>query len=388
MMATTRPPVIAFVTHARQVPAADRSRFAARLHDDVGARLLVLETCHRVEAYATDADDAHASVLSASMPIGGRVLQGGDAVRHAVAMAVGRDSVIIGEDQILHQLRRALERTRAHGALDPEIDRLFALALHAGRRARSWESGRRRSLADVALAMVEDRVASVRGREVLVVGAGRMGDLAARATVAAGASVTVSNRSMERARALASAVGGRTCALDPGPEVTRFAAILVAVHGRWAIHSSTVAALIDGGGVVVDLSVPLAVPDALVAALGPRLITADGLAHFEGEPSRDNAPDPRADALIEATVQDFIDWQARGDARATAEALVRRADRERAAELAALWRKLPTLEPEVREAIEGMTRHLAARLLRQPLERLGQDTEGVDGPTVRDLFAL
>ena len=99
-------------------------------------------------------------------------------------------------------------------------------------------------------------------------------------------------------------------------------------------------------------------------------------------------PDARTETLIEDTVRAFVEWQARGDARAAADALVRRADQEREAELAALWRKLPTLDPEAREAIEGMTRHLAARLLRQPLERLGRDADGVDGRSVRDLFAL
>jgi glutamyl-tRNA reductase len=161
----------------------------------------------------------------------------------------------------------------------------------------------------------------------------------------------------------------------------------VALGGPWAVDPATRAAVVDGGGAVVDLSVPLAVPGSLASTLGARLITADILARTD-EPFLDGEADPRAEALIERTVEDFLAWQGRGDARAAAEALVRRADQEREAELAVLWRKLPALDPEAREAIEGMTRHLAARLLRQPLERLGRDSDGVDGPTVRDLFAL
>ena len=67
---------------------------------------------------------------------------------------------------------------------------------------------------------------------------------------------------------------------------------------------------------------------------------------------------------------------------------MKRADREREAELAALWRRFPDLEPEARDAIEGMTRHLADRLLREPLERLGRDPDGRDERAVRDIFAL
>ncbi len=74
--------------------------------------------------------------------------------------------------------------------------------------------------------------------------------------------------------------------------------------------------------------------------------------------------------------------------RAAAERLMIRADRQREAELAALWRRLPDLEPETRDAIEGMTRHLARRLLREPLERLGRDRDGRDERAVRDIFAL
>jgi glutamyl-tRNA reductase len=188
---------------------------------------------------------------------------------------------------------------------------------------------------------------------------------------------------------VATATGGRAADLDPGAGVSRFAAILVALGGPWAIDSTTVATLVNRRPVVVDLSVPSAVPRPLADGLGGRLVTADDLALREGDGwGGDASPDPRSDELIEHTVRTFLDWQSRGDARAAADALVRRADLEREAELAALWRKLPTLEPEAREAIEGMTRHLAARLLRQPLERLGRDSDGADGRTVRDLFAL
>ena len=389
MSPEVRRPIVALVAHARQVPAVERERFASRLRVELQTRALILETCHRVEAYTTSANDGTSTDLPLVVPAGGRVLSGDVAVRHAVSVATGRDSVVLGEDQILHQLRESLEAARISGVLDPEIDRLFALALQAGRRARSWGSGRQRSLADVAIDAVERTSGSIRGREILVVGAGRMGELMARAAAGGGASVTVANRSTERARAVTAATGGRTSDLDPGSGVDRFAAIFVALGGPWIIEESTIAAVLERGPAVVDLSVPSAVPVALAVGLGRQMVTADDLALRETEVRhRDNVPDQRSEALIERTVRAYVEWQARGDSRAAADALVRRADLEREAELAALWRKLPTLEPEAREAIEGMTRHLAARLLRQPLERLGRDADGVDGRTVRDLFAL
>ncbi len=377
------------MAHARQVPAVERERFATRLRLHPHVTGLVLETCHRVEAYWTAADDQASTNLTSELPDGGVELRGDDAVRHAVAVAVGRDSVVLGEDQILHQLREALEAARTTGSLAPEVDRLFTLALSAGRVSRSWRSGRKRSLADVALDAVEGTIGSVRDRAVLVVGAGQMGNLLARAASNAGAAVAVGSRSPERAQRVAAAAGGTTAPLDTGIEATRFVAIFVALGGPWILGTAAVNALGDSEAVVADLSVPAAVPTALAERLGTRLMTADDLVVREmNDGVGDRALDPRTDELIERTVKTFLEWQARGDSRAAAAALVRRADLEREAELAALWRKLPALEPDARAAIEGMTRHLAARLLREPLERLGRDPDGIDGNAVRDLFAL
>jgi glutamyl-tRNA reductase len=379
-------PIVAFVTHARHVPAIERERFATVLHRELAGRALVLETCHRVEAYLGNADDV--ARLAPALPADGRALTGEEAVHHAMTVAVGRDSVVVGEDQILHQLRASVDAARAAGTLDPALERLFALALQAGRRARSWRQGPARSLADVALASIEQQAGAIRGREVLVVGAGKMGRLAARAAVAAGASVAVANRSADGAEALAASTSARIEAFDPEARIGRFAGIVVALAGPWPIGGGTIDALAGSATVVVDLSVPAAVPVSLAEILGGRLITADALALGEVGPSTNDGSTARLDALVERSMREFVAWLKGRDGRAAAAALVQRADHEREAELAALWQRLPDLEPEARDAIEGMTRHLANRLLRKPLERLGRDTDGRDGRAIRDIFAL
>jgi glutamyl-tRNA reductase len=379
-------PIVALVTHARHVPAIERERFAAFLHRELAGQALVLETCHRAEAYLRSEDDP--ARLAEALPAGGRALNGEHAVRHAMTVAVGRDSVVVGEDQILHQLRASVDAARATSTLDPALERLFALALHAGRRARSWRRGPARSLADVALASIEEQTGPIRGRDILVVGAGRMGRLAAKAAAAAGASVAVANRSADGAEALAASAGARTEAFDPGARIGGFTGVVVALAGPWPIGPATIDAMARSATVVVDLSVPAAVPDRLAAILGERLITADALAHTDlGLASQDGSAG-RLDALVDRSTAEFVAWLKGRDGRTTAEALVERTDREREAELAALWRRLPDLEPEAREAIEGMTRHLAGRLLRDPLERLGRDPDGRAERAVREIFAL
>jgi len=385
VIGTAAVPIVALVTHARHVPATERERFAAALHREAEGRRLTLETCHRVEAYVRTAEDA--ARLARLLPAGGRALAGEAAVRHALTVAVGGDSVVIGEDQILHQVRRSVDAGRTAGALDPALERLFALALRAGRRARSWRQGPALSLADVALAAIERQVGPVRGRDILVVGAGRMGRLAAQAAIHAEASVVVANRSADSAGALAASVGARTETFDPEGRIAGFAGVIVALGGPWPIAPATIAAL-GSATVVVDLSVPPAIPARLVEILGSRLVTADALALTDVGPGRGEGPAARLDALVDEATAEFVSWLKGRGGRAAASELMQRADREREAELAALWRRLPDLEPEERDAIEGMTRHLADRLLRAPLERLGRDTDGRDGLAVRDIFAL
>ena len=186
----SRGDIAALTTHARQVPAIERQRFAARLREQLAGTAVVLETCHRVEAYVLSPDHPARLARRVRLPPGGEVLAAPQAVRHAIVVAVGRDSVVLGEDQVLHQIRENVERARTGGTIDPSLQRLFAVALRAGRRVRSWRQVPARSLGDVALSAIERQVGSLRGREILVVGAGTMGQLAARAAVTAGAAVS------------------------------------------------------------------------------------------------------------------------------------------------------------------------------------------------------
>ena len=377
--------IIALVTHARDVSAPERERLAARLRDEVGRQPIVLETCHRVEAYTVAAEKDEP--LSAWLPIGGRLLAGEAAIRHAISVAVGRDSVVIGEDQILHQVRELLGQAR-RAQIHPVLERLFTVGLRAGRRARSWRNGPPRSLADVAVSVIERQAGPVAGRELLIVGAGKMGRLAVRSAAAAGARVSVANRSAGPAETIGLASGARIEPFDPGPAIDRFAAVIVALGGPWTIGQATLGSLAAGGTVVVDLSAPAAVPPMLVDDLGPRLISADALALEDAEPVPDDRSIARLDTLIDTTTAEFRAWLDARDGRIAAAALATRADRDRSAELDKLWRRLPDLDADARDAIERMSRHLARRLLREPLARLGRDADGSRERAARELFGL
>ncbi len=380
--------LIALTAHARDVGATEREGMSCDLSAVLPAGSIVLVTCHRVEAYAFGNEPSPAE-LRDILPGGGRILLDDDAMRHLLEVAIGRDSAVLGEDEILHQIREALEATRRAGGLDPTIDRLFTVALQAGRRARSWQQGRRRSLGDVAVEVIRRSRGGIQGRRVLVVGAGKMGGLAARAAVRAGASVSVANRSPERGRALAESIGAATADLDPGPGLAGADAVIVALSAPWPIGPATASALAARAAVVVDLSYPSAVPVDIAAQLGERLIGADRLAIEETDADQPRAAArARLDDLVGRSAEAFREWLERADSRAAADALLQRADRERRIELDVLWSRVPALDPETRDAIDQMTRHFAERLLAEPLQRLGRDENGRDGTIVRDLFAL
>lgn len=386
----TRPvdQIVAHIVHARAVPATARERFASSFSAEPLRDGLLLETCHRVEFYSADSAADGRRRGPVALPEGGTVLRGAAAVRHALSVAVGRDSVVVGENQVLHQLRQALGAAQAGGALDPVLQRLFALALRAGRRARSWQTPSL-SLADLAVDRLQRHGGGIVGRDVLVVGSGEMGRLAAHAARSAGASVSVSSRSVDRAAALARSTGGRLEELDPRGRVRRYVGIVIALRGLWPLEPGTIDALAEGTVLVVDLSVPAAVPEHLAVSLGARLTTADDLALDEaGSPPASRRTLARLDALVDQTTEEFLAWLDGRERRAAASALVERANTEREAELAELWRRLPDLDEEARATIEGMSRHLAARLLREPLERLGADADGRHERAVRELWAL
>jgi glutamyl-tRNA reductase len=376
-------PVIAAVAHARHVPVVERERFARRLAEPGAPDGLLLETCHRVEVYTVRGADIRE--LEAMLPPGGELLVGDEAAQHAIAVAVGMDSVVVGEDQLLHQLRTSIAGARRDGRLHPILERLFSLALRSGRRARSWRQGPPRSLADVALAAIQRRIGPLQGRGLLVVGAGEMARLAVGAASSAGAAVSVASRTPAHAEALARRTGVATAPFDPGILAGDLAGAIVALRGPWPIESATVDLLAGGSSVVVDLSVPSALSADVASRLDGRFVSADALAAEEDDPSAGHS---RLPELIDATLAEYSDWLAGRRHRATAAALAERADERRQAELDELWRRLPELEPEVREAIERMSRHLAGRLLLEPLERLGRDGDGRAEQAARELFAL
>ena len=378
----------AVVADARGVPSARREAYAEQLaalseHPSV----LVVRTCHRVEVYVAHHDDE--LVVLPVPPEGARELQDVEAVRHLVRVACGLESAVLGEDQVLHQIRVALARRQAAGPLDPVLGRLAQVSLHAGKQAHTLFGNERRSLADLALDEIERRVGSLTGREVLVVGAGSMGSLSARGAARRGIRVAVANRTPDRAEGLAALVDGRVVDLAAGhaADLDDVAGVIVATSGPWVPDPYCVRCLVDGWTTVVDLSSPQATPTDLAEDLGRRFVGIDDLAWT----TRDVVPDDVADqidALTHAAGVEYCQWLRGRVATPTLARLAESVESRRTAELDRLLRRLPDLDPHARQLVETMSHRLVAGILHGPRAALREDADGDLERAVRTLFGL
>lgn len=380
--------VVALVAHARTVPSSAREAFAATAHELAhDERRIIVHTCHRVEVYSAGEPAAR---LARMLPSGGRRLDGQSAVHHLMRVACALESAVFGETEILHQVREAFEARRA-GPLDPVLDRLFQVALRAGREARAHHTGPRRSLADVAVDLIPadpPRGGSLAERSVLVVGSGRMGRLAAIAAARRGAHVVVANRTAARAIDLARQVGGSTVAFeDPDlGAIPALAGVIVAIGGPWRIRGGARDELRRSRPAVIDLSSPPALDATLAAELGDRYVSVDEVA------APRLAASPRALAALERTADraaaEFCEWVAGRRSVPVIVALSTLAEEHRRSELDRLRRRLPALAEEDLALVDQMSRRIVAAVLHEPLTTLGRGAEPELEPAVRRLFGL
>jgi glutamyl-tRNA reductase len=365
---------------------------------------VVLSTCNRTELYVSvsrfhgaldDATNALADL--AGLPVGelhGRcaVFFDEGAVAHTFAVASGLDSVVIGESQILGQVKNALTMCQNHGTVGTVLNSLFQQALRVGKRVQA-ETGigaAGRSLVTAAYRLHTQDCGELAGRRVLVIGAGVMAGLAARTAAAAGAHVSCANRTLARAQILADAVGGRAVSLAELPQALAQTDVLVTCTGARSL-TLTGADLVGTPVVgVVDLALPADVAPE-VAALGVSLVNLDRLVTDQAA-ELDSPEIEDARALVRQEVSDFLGLRRAAQVAPTVVALRTMASDVVAAELRRLESRVPTLDDREREEVQRSVRRIVDKLLHAPtvrIQELSTDPEAPDyAAALRELFAL
>ncbi|MGY1665413.1 glutamyl-tRNA reductase [Geodermatophilus sp. SYSU D00696] len=390
------------------------------LHELVGSdhvsEALVLATCNRVEVFA-EVDRFHGGVAEVSRVLARQAGAGVEeltpyvtvhyedqAVAHLFTVAAGLDSMVVGETQVLGQLRAAYALAQEEGTVGRCLHPVAQHALRVGKRIHS-ETGIDRagaSLVTVSLDHAEDRIGPLAGRPALVVGAGSMGALAASTLSRRGALVTVASRSPESAARLAAAVDGGTAEMADLRTAVADADVLVTCTGATGLVVGTdvVAAAMAGRAdrplAVVDLALPRDVDPGVAALPGVHVVD---LALLQGERSATGgtgavAADDvaAAHALIEAETALLRAERQAAAVAPTVSALRSQAAEVVDAELLRLAARLPDLDARARSEIARTVRRVVDKLLHEPTVRvkeLASTPGGVDyADALRALFGL
>jgi glutamyl-tRNA reductase len=375
---------------------------------------VVLSTCNRTEIYAVAErfHGAYADIRDVLCDLGGLApedlhphlySQHDDAaVTHLFEVAAGLDSAVIGESEILGQVRAAWELARTHGGAKATLNLLFRHALEVGKRART-ETGIGRGTASVSHAAVEmarELLGELGTRRVLVVGAGEIAEATAVALAGSGVGeIAVTNRTHDRAVALAARVGGRVRPFaDLGPSIAE-ADLVVTCTGAGSIIIDT--DTVEGGLaarrgrplMIIDIAVPRDVDSAVASLPGATLLNLEDLRAWAARALEARAGEAeRVHRIVDEEVErHLLDATARQAAPLVA-ALRAKAESVRQGELDRYQAKLADLTPAQREAVEALTVGIVNKLLHEPSVRLREDAGSPRGEryasTVRELFDL
>jgi glutamyl-tRNA reductase len=367
-----------------------------------GLEAAVLSTCNRTEVYLVEGDEA--GVIAeleglAGGALGPYLYRLGDeaAALHLFRVAAGLDSMVPGEGEILGQVRVAYEG----GACGPVLDRLFRSALHAGRKARTETAiGESPSSVSAAAAALAQQVfGELDGRRVLIVGAGKVGELAARNLLSRGAEVAfVANRSVDRAVELARKLDSEPLPLEGvAVELERADVVVSSTSATgFVITREAVEQSIRGRKgaplFLIDLAVPRDVEPSVGDLEGCFLYDIDDLEAVVAESLAGRHREAeRAEAIVAAEAKRFREWQASLDVVPAIASLREHAEAIRTAELAKAEGRLEGLSESERRTVDSLTSQIVNKLLHGPIVRAKEAAarEGVGyADALRHLFGL
>jgi glutamyl-tRNA reductase len=355
---------------------------------------LMLQTCGRLEIYA-ELEDYEVGVTQLKSFLGNfrhgdvsdmdsymYTLLGTQAIDHLIRVSTGLDSMLIGEAEILGQVKDAYVQAQRARSLGKTLNRLFREALEAGKAARTHTAigGDSISIATAAVACAHEHVGDLSGKSVLVIGAGKMGAIAARRLKAEGAGdIVLLNRSHKRAQHVADELGGIARTADMPGLVGALKAADVVVTSTGASHF-----IVTPGNVaeamlarpqrpmfIVDIAVPRDVDPEVSRIPGIGLVDVDALKDVVDvtlEKRREAIP--LVEEIVAGHVERFQQWYQSRIAVPVIASLTRKAESIREAELERLFARIPDLSERERALIGGMSLKIVSKLLHSAIVRI------------------
>ena len=402
----------------REQLAVEDDKLRELLHDlqasDALHEVMVLSTCNRVEVYgvADVPGEARALVfrslcrhrgldLAAVEPILYTHLDA-DAVHHAFRVSASLDSMMLGEPQILGQVKDAFALAQACGTVGPQLHPLFSQAFNVAKRVPT-ETGIARHAVSVSFAAVElarKIFDGLGGRAVLLVGAGKMSELAAKHLVAQGAfPIYVANRTWARAQDLARALSGTAVPWDE--LLTALAAVDIVVTSTGAsapvITRAAVSRVMHGRRArplfFIDIAVPRDVEPGVDVLDDVYRYDIDDLKQVVDANLRERAREAqRAESLVEREVGKFVVRQSDAEVIPTIVSLRARLEDIRLGEVRKTLARLPDAGPETLAAIEALSTAMVNKILHAPITKLRESSRAGASRSwlelVHELFGL
>lgn len=404
--------------HQRTAPLALRERLACATGDlpDALQRLrafadegFILSTCNRVEICGL-VDAPHDEFALRQFLLEWKALApdellphvytltGDDAVRHMFRLAAGLDSMVLGEDQIMAQLKTAMSAANDAGMLGNVLHRLLQSALAAGKLIRTQTGIARTpvSVVSVALDMARQTLGDLRGKRVTVVGAGRMAELALKhlhsdQTIL----LRVLNRTYERAATLAAQYGIAAAPFADLKQAVRASDMVISCTSspEIVLDHALLARATAGRStplLLLDLAVPRDIDRQAAALPQVCLFDVDDMQSIsETNRATRMAEIVKAEELLHSEADKFAQWWSAQRVVPTIRALRERAEAIRVSELERTLARLPELSPREQQAIQALSAAIVNKLLHQPITSLKDPQVGGElADAVQQLFQL
>jgi len=384
----------------------------ARVREEAGlGEAVILSTCNRVEVYGRSAEESLDAVSAFLARFHGREpaeiaphlyrLEGEAAVRHAFRVAASLDSMVMGEPQILGQVKDAYEAAEKAGSLGSVLNALRNRSVAAAKRARTETAiGRNAvSVSHVAVELARKIFGDLRDRAVLLVGAGKMSEVAARQMVRDGARASVlGGRTFERAEQLAAALGGRAAPFEALRGELARADIVISGTGAPGVviqRADVEAAQAVRRGrplFLIDIAVPRDVAEDAGKVKGVFLYDLDDVKQVAEANLRERKKEAHAaEAILEDEIREFLEWRRSLEVVPLLVELRRRADEIRKAEIDKARKRLGPLSPEQERALEAATAAIVNKLLHGPtvhLKQMAGNGQSEHVGFIRKLFGL
>jgi glutamyl-tRNA reductase len=388
------------------IPAA-----LARLTNDglVGANeAVLLSTCNRTEIYVCTCDKSRvekklhgflaeeANLPSDQLENMVYVLRGEAVAEHLMQVSAGLDSLVLGENEILGQVRSAAELAQAAGATGPILSALFRYAIQAGKRARAeTEIGRGDiSVAGVVVELAKQAFGPLNDRMALLIGAGKISSITARALVKAGLRcIMIANRTFERAEKLAKNLNGTAVHFDALDDILTQADIAICSTGapHIVLHADTVAKAQQARQgrplLVVDLAVPRDADPNMVSIPGVQLANIDDLESVVKTSFPLTASIcQEVEAIVRQEFEEFCQWLETRRCAPVIKALHNKAESIYQAEVERTLKRLGPLTPRQEKTVQAMGKAIASKLLHEPTVRLRELAPDEEFPAYLELI--